>query len=276
MLRTRIAPTPSGFLHLGNALNFALSSKLCRGRSGRLLLRIDDLDFDRCRPEFIDDVFDCLSFLQIEPDEGPKNREDFLNNFSERLRQELYWNYAKNLLLNHKAYVCNCSRSQRERFNAQGAYQGNCRSLGLKFTPGQSCLRLDCSCLDGSSPWLQSLNDFVIWTKEGHAAYQLVSVVEDYNSKINFIVRGEDLYDSSQAQCFLATRLGPDFERAFRDIEFIHHPLYRSSADVKLSKSRGDLSLKEMIRSGYTLQDFEKNFADFFGDLRSQPWMTPA
>ena len=89
-MRTRIAPTPSGYLHVGNALNFLITQKLARSASGSILLRIDDLDTERARPEYITDVFDSLAWLGITWDEGPLDADDLSRNWSQLQRVVRY------------------------------------------------------------------------------------------------------------------------------------------------------------------------------------------
>ncbi len=259
-MRTRIAPTPSGYLHVGNAYNFYLIQKYAQEKKGKILLRIDDFDFDRAREEYVEDVFKILDWLQISPDEGPKDVADFYKNFSQKNRQEKYFKALKILDEKSLLYACDCSRSQRDRFSEIGAYMGICREKNLKFVPGKHALRLRCEDVDYS--WKKSLNDFVLWTKEKRASYQLVSVVEDVENQVDFIVRGEDLRASSEAQLYLAQNLGGDYKSFFEKIEFIHHPLIVDPRNPtkKLSKSLASCSLASLIREGYTYDRFLSEF----------------
>lgn len=268
---TRIAPTPSGFIHLGNAFNFYLISKMAQMKNLRLLLRIDDFDFLRSREEFMQDIFDSLHWLGIAPSEGPKDLPDFKENFSQQKKQNIYREVLNLLLKKKQVYACDCSRSQTERFSDAGAYSGHCRDRNLSYVPGRHALRLRC---DGSFSWQKNLNDFVVWTKEDHAAYQLVSVVEDCLSRIDLIVRGEDLQDSSGAQTYLATLLGGNYEKHFSQIRFFHHPLLVNPYDpnTKLSKSLNSFSLKEMIARGYTFETFKSDFEKTGWMLNIEAW----
>lgn len=85
---TRIAPTPSGFLHLGNAFSFLKTKALAQKHNAKILLRIDDLDRERYRPEYVQDIFDTLDFLEIKIDLGPKNLQEFESEWSQVLRME--------------------------------------------------------------------------------------------------------------------------------------------------------------------------------------------
>ena len=91
-LKTRIAPTPSGLLHEGNGISFLLTYALARAYEGQILLRIDDLDAERMRLAYLDDIFRTLDWLGIEWDEGPSSVADFQQNWSQHHRLDLYQN----------------------------------------------------------------------------------------------------------------------------------------------------------------------------------------
>ena len=261
-MRTRIAPTPSGYLHVGNAYNFYLIQKYAKEKKGKILLRIDDFDFDRARDEYVEDIFKSLRWLQITPDEGPRNLLDFHKFYSQKNKQQNYRKALKILEDKSLVYACECSRSQTDRFTEFGAYSGHCRDKNLRYVEGKHSLRLRCEDLPDQS-WKKTLFDFVLWTKENRASYQLVSVVEDVESEIDFIVRGEDLRDSSGAQLYLAQKLGGVYKELFEKIEFIHHPLLLDPEKPyqKLSKSLCSHSLNSLIEKGYTYERFKAEFA---------------
>jgi len=108
--KTRIAPTPSGFLHLGNVLSFALTAALAKQHEAKILLRIDDMDQARAEQEYIQDIFDTLNFLEIPWDEGPRNAEEFKDNYSQLHRLTLYSEAIEQLRDNKLLFACTCSR----------------------------------------------------------------------------------------------------------------------------------------------------------------------
>src|SRR5687768_5857036 len=110
--RTRIAPTPSGFLHLGNVLSFALTAAIARKRGARILLRIDDMDRDRVQPDYIDDIFEVLRFMGLPWEEGPKDAAEFLQRFSQQHRLPLYEAALQQLEKKGQVFACTCSRAQ--------------------------------------------------------------------------------------------------------------------------------------------------------------------
>ena len=220
---SRIAPSPSGLIHLGNAYNFILTWWWVRFEGGRLLLRIDDIDAGRTRDAYLEDIFRSLEWLGIGVDEGPSGVEDFKENFSQRKKRRAYLEALRNL----PTFVCRCRRSDVP----DGAYPGTCRSKGLAWKPGLA-VRWNAgghnASLDGS------LKDAVLWRKDDMPSYQLASVIDDRDGGVDFIVRGDDLRASGELQARLGQALGWDFPRG---ANLVHHPLVRDRQGRKLSKS---------------------------------------
>src|ERR1700741_1011573 len=109
---TRIAPTPSGFLHIGNVMSFLITQQLAKEQGAKILLRIDDMDQDRMEEKYLQDIFETLHFMEIGWEEGPKDAEDFKKNFSQRSRMHLYNSALEELKNNKRLYACICSRQQ--------------------------------------------------------------------------------------------------------------------------------------------------------------------
>lgn len=140
MLVTRLAPTPSGFLHLGNVAHLILTAWWARAEHGRLLLRIDDFDTARERPEYLADVFDTLDWLDIRPDAGPAGPDDFRAHWSMRLRTDTFRDAARRLHVDQPdvVFACGCSRRElRDGFCVAG-----CRTAGAALLAGRNALRL--------------------------------------------------------------------------------------------------------------------------------------
>ena len=245
MIRSRIAPTPSGLLHLGNAVNFILTWLMVRKAGGMLRLRIDDADCLRAKPEYLEDIFRQLDWLKITWDEGPTGPDDFRSRFSQQLRLERYRSFLAELERLGHLYPCGCSRSTIRQFAPDGVYPGFCRDRAGAFTAGEaqrvrvpqgSVFRVE-----GQEVELcRAMGDFVLWRKEDLPAYQLVSLVDDLDDRINCIVRGQDLLPSTAAQLFLAGLHG---NNCFAETTFLHHPLVLGEDGRKLSKSDNALSL---------------------------------
>ena len=238
---TRIAPTPSGYLHMGNCVNFLLTSWLRLEHGGTLALRIDDMDADRYRPEYVDDTFRILDWLGIEWNIGPRDTLEFESHFALRDRTEAYRiELARLIDSNLSTYACACSRSAARAVGSTGCV-ADCRGKDLALDPGVTALRLHVPL--GTSVTVgdhvvdlhAAMGDFVIWRRDDRPSYQLASLVEDRDLGTTHLVRGEDLLPSSAAQVFLARALGAD---SFAQGTFLHHPLVRDERGEKLSKSQ--------------------------------------
>lgn len=256
MKKTRIAPTPSGYLHAGNALNFLVTDRLAKATGSQLMLRIDDLDAERTRPEYIADIFRSLEWLGIRVDEGPSGPEDFHTNWSQHLRMDRYVALAEELRAKGALYPCACSRPQFERMER---HAHSCRTAALGTvpigTPWRLCIPAHCPVniigLDGSSEPLDLatlMSDPVILQRDtGRPTYQIASLCDDLDMGITFIVRGADLLPSTACQLHLAGLLR---QAAFGSMRFHHHALALDVEGRKLSKSAGSTSLKAMREAG--------------------------
>lgn len=264
IFRTRIAPTPSGYLHLGNAFSFVLTALLAQKNNGILRLRIDDLDADRMRIAYLDDIFFSLEWLGIEWQEGASGTDDFLKNFSQQHRLPLYQQYLKRLTEAGVVYACTCSRTQWQSLIINGLYPQMCRDKNLNLQQNNVAWRVaipenykvkikEYSENVQEINLMQTLGDFVVRRKDnGNPAYQIACIADDEADKINFIVRGTDLVQSTAAQIFLSRAAGSGY---FNNITFLHHGLIRDEAMQKMSKSHASLSLKQMRESGVKSQE---------------------
>ncbi|HNT28508.1 MAG TPA: glutamate--tRNA ligase family protein, partial [bacterium] len=137
-MRSRLAPTPSGYLHIGNAFSFIVTWTLARRLGGTLLLRIDDLDTDRKRPDFVADIFDNLDWLGLDRQEGPRDIAEFDAAWSQDRRMPLYRAAMERLkTIPGTLFACECSRGQLAHSGATGRYPGACRDKGLSLdAPG--------------------------------------------------------------------------------------------------------------------------------------------
>ena len=237
---TRIAPTPSGFLHEGNRLNIRTTADLATSLGATLALRIDDADAARYRREYADDIFATLHGMGISWTVGPRDVDDFEQHWSQRARTEQYRNELRKALESGlDVYACACSRAQQTG-PASGGCAGGCRSRSLALEPGRTSLRI---VVDAGTrvtigeeviPLADAMGDFVIWRRDDLPAYQLVSVVEDRDLGVTHIVRGRDLISSSAAQVHLARWTGA---HNVAEAVYVHHGLVTDSSGAKLSKS---------------------------------------
>lgn len=261
-LRTRIAPTPSGYLHLGNIYSFVLTATLAQRHGARILLRIDDLDRQRAQRAYIQDIFDTLNFLEIPWHEGPRNADEFEREYSQVHRMELYHKALTELREKQALFACDCSRSKIQQADATGAYTGHCRTRGVPFDAPEVSWRLR---TDNDAPLTvrtlgepvveglpREQRDFVVRKKDGDPAYQLASVIDDEHFGVDLIVRGMDLWPSTLAQLYLARVLGRE---KFLETTFYHHPLITGPGGDKLSKSAGVTSIQYLRKEGKTRAD---------------------
>ncbi len=244
MLKGRIAPTPSGFLHAGNAYNFVLNWLYIRSEGGQLLLRIDDLDKARCKDIYLDDIFRVLDFLGLDWDLGPQNVHEHKQQFSQEHRVSLYQAARKKLRDKGMLFACDCTRASITARTGEHAYDGFCvdRKLSLDETdifwrlkpriPPKIQYELFPTGFQ-KIPVEDESQYPVLRRKKGFSAYQLASLVDDVHWNINTVIRGEDLLQSTAIQLFLAKCLGV---HSFKKVRFLHHPLILDGRQ-KLSKS---------------------------------------
>lgn len=243
--KTRIAPSPSGYLHEGNLFAFSLNWLMARKEGLQILLRIDDLDQARYRPEYLEDIFRSLEAIGIDYDQGPQSVSEFESDWSQVKRQELYRAQIARLLELDLVFACSCSRKEITARSKDGFYDGFCDKRNLKWSL-KSELSLRWRRSEGSlalKAWKQveksgalagSLKQVVLFSKDQHSAYQLSSLMDDLHFGVSHILRGQDLFDSSIAQSLLAEDLDL---LDFRKIHFHHHPLIKENG-IKLSKSK--------------------------------------
>ncbi|MET3501785.1 glutamyl-tRNA synthetase [Mucilaginibacter rubeus] len=256
--KTRIAPTPSGFLHVGNVLSFSITATLARKHGAKVLLRIDDLDRARVNREYLTDIFDTLRFLEIPWDEGPQDADDFEARFSQIHRMHLYNEALEQLAAGGFVFACTCSRKQMSEI---GSCTCSDKQIPLNTLGASWRLRTDnvATLLVKSytgkiiqTQLLAEMENFVVKKKDGFPAYQLTSVIDDLFYGIDLIVRGEDLWASTLAQIQLAAVLD---KQDFNDIVFYHHPLLLEKDGKKLSKSAGSTSIRYLRQEGKSAED---------------------
>ena len=260
ILKGRIAPTPSGFLHIGNAFSFVLSWVLVKSQAGLLHLRIDDGDASRFRKEYLEDIFFTLDWLGLSPDSGASGSSDFLANYSQQQNQDKFAQLGNQLIANGLAYPCTCSRKQVKERWADGLHAANCQSyiVGKEVAWRLGVSKEVILVQDVENTYSVNLQtemgDPVIRKKDGSWAYQICSLADDYAQDINFVVRGLDLLPSTALQLYASSLLAnTSFKQKaenFESTRFLHHPLLLDDDGNKLSKSAGSTSVKELKKAG--------------------------
>jgi len=253
--RTRLAPTPSGRLHLGHAVAFLETWKLARALEGEILLRIEDIDRDRCRPEFIRGALEDLQWLGIDWDGSPVVQ-------SERL--ERHREIFQRLRATGAIYPCRCSRrdlaeAPRAPHDAETIYPGSCRpEHGRTPDPEQEWCAWRFQVPDGREVGFQDerlgwqefvagrdFGDFICWRREDLPAYQLAVVTDDHDQGITEVVRGEDLLLSTARQILLFEALGWDPPK------WRHLPLVLDGEGRRLAKREPRWQLWKLRETGW-------------------------
>ncbi len=247
---TRFAPSPTGYLHLGHVVNAIYVWGLARALGGRVLLRIEDHDRVRCRPEYEASLLQDLEWLGFTADAGPIRQSDALGTYDEG---------AAALARSHHVYACDCSRRDIAvaALVAPGVevpYTGRCRErklppnsrCGLRVEIGEGTEEFDDGIhgLQAQVPSSQC-GDLLLRDRDGHWTYQFAVTVDDVRQRIDLVIRGDDLLLSTGRQIRLARMLG----RTAAPV-FLHHPLILKESGEKLSKASGDTGVRELRDEG--------------------------
>jgi len=261
--RGRLAPTPSGYLHLGHAQTFWKAFQRCQQQHGHLVLRQEDLDGARCKPEFAQAAEEDLAWLGIHWHEGP---------YWQSQRMPLYQQHFERLILSGHIYPCSCSRKeilQSQRAPHQGdeepLYSGLCRqkmagspvrSWRFRVPDGATIEFQDQAQGPQAYTANQDFGDFVVWRPDHGPSYQLACVVDDALMQISEVVRGADLLLSTARQILLYQALGYPIP------QFYHCPLVTDAEGVRLAKRHDALSLRALRLAGKTPQDILNQFSE--------------
>ena len=234
-MKTRFAPSPTGFLHLGHIVNAIYVWGLARAAGGKVLLRIEDHDRQRSRPEYEAAILDDLDWLGFSPDIHPTHA--FRQGACEGRqsdRAEVYERALAPLIARELIYGCDCTRKQL----SGSVYSGRCRERGLPLHDDLGWrVRLDAA----------AGGDVLIRDRLRNWTYHWCVTVDDTVQQITHVIRGEDLRDATERQIALARLLG----RATPPT-FIHHPLIMKTPTQKLSKSDRDTGIRDLRAAGWT------------------------
>ena len=249
---TRFAPAPTGYLHLGHAASASWAWGAARASGGRVLLRVEDHDRVRSRPEYERALVEDLGWLGFEPD-APAVRQSERGALVEAALARLD---AAGLV-----YVCDCTRRAIQARAPGGdaeelRYPGTCRGRGLAAAASpMRRVRLPPEAIEFDDLRLgpcrqvpaEQCGDPLARDRDGNWTYQFAAAVDDFEQGIDLVVRGEDLLASTGRQIQLAHLLG----RA-RPARFLHHPLIRRPDGAKLSKSERDTGVRELRAAGWS------------------------
>lgn len=249
-IRCRFAPSPTGYLHVGNAHSALCNWLFARGNSGTFLLRVEDTDAERNRPELTDNILDMLRWLGLDWDGEPLHQS---------ARIEEYQRAAARLAAAGAAYWCDCTADQvqarnKERGGKPG-YDGFCRDRGLEPGPGRA-LRFRVP-HEGTTGWHdvirgpvafdnKDIEDFVVLRSNGIPTFFLANVIDDDFMAITHVIRGEDHVNGTPKYLLLRAALGMGEPPALA-----HLPLLVNEQRKKLSKRRDPVSVAEFKDRGF-------------------------
>jgi glutamyl-Q tRNA(Asp) synthetase len=264
---TRFAPAPTGALHLGHVVNAIYVWGLARALNGRVLLRIEDHDRQRARPEHERGLLDDLDWLGFEPDVFPTScfRAGRCEG-RQSDRDAVYRAALAPLVAAGLVYGCDCSRARQQAAQSntdvtagERRYPGTCRDRGLALVDGVGWrIRLDegVECFEDAlagpqaqDPAQQS-GDLLLRDRLGNWTYHCVAAIDDTVQGVTLVVRGQDLLHSTARQIRLARLLGRRDPPAF-----VHHALVMKSAAQKLSKSDRDSGIRDLRAAGWSAED---------------------
>lgn len=277
--RGRLAPSPTGYLHLGHARTFWVAQQRAQNNRGNLILRNEDLDRSRSKPEFVTAMLEDLRWFGFQWQEGPDCGGPFAP-YSQSERLQLYRHAFEKLVSNGFVYPCVCSRQDVLRAlqaphlgEDEPIYPGTCRQkvceehpllekrsevkgtavlanqkahVNWRFhVPDGEVISFD-DARQGQQAFVagRDFGDFVVWRHDDLPSYQLAVVVDDASMAITEVVRGEDLLKSTARQLLLYQALG------LRPPHFYHCPLMTDEAGARLAKRHDALSLRSLRARG--------------------------
>jgi len=278
--RVRFAPSPTGYLHVGGARTALFNWLFARHEGGTLVLRIEDTDVERNRPELVEGILEGLKWLGIEWDEGP---------FFQSQRLPMYKEAAERLLASGAAFPCYCKAMAYAGADAAGEQEGEGDDEGAKQTKGPACSCRDLSDAERTDRERQGIarairfrvprtgvtrfedavfgprelqnseiEDFVLLRSNGVPTYQLSVVVDDIDMRITHILRGADHLSNTPKQSMIYEALGAE------PPIFAHVPLILGADRTRLSKRHGATSVGSYAEEGFLPEAF-RNFLALLG-----------
>lgn len=252
-IRTRFAPSPTGFLHIGGARTALFCWLAARASGGKFILRVEDTDRERSTAESVDAILEGLAWLGLDPDEGP---------FYQSERMHLYQAAVERLLDEGRAYRCYCSRERLEKLREAAMergekprYDGHCRHLEqppegvapvIRFRNPDSGTVAFRDRVRGPIEFdNRELDDLVIQRTDGTPTYNFAVVIDDLDMRINLVMRGDDHINNTPRQINLYHALGAEAP------EFAHVPMILGDDGARLSKRHGAVGVLAWRELGY-------------------------
>jgi glutamyl-tRNA synthetase len=252
-VRTRFAPSPTGYLHVGSARTAMYCWLYARKNQGKFILRIEDTDIERSTVASVEAILDSMDWLELHYDEGP---------YYQTKRFDRYKEVVQQLLAEDKAYRCYCSKERLEELRAHQTatqqkprYDGHCRNL-IDTSPDKPHVVRFCNPLDGEvivddqvfGPVVfknTELDDLIIARTDGTPTYNFTVVVDDLDMKITHVIRGDDHLNNTPRQINILQALGAQLPI------YAHIPMILGSDGKRLSKRHGAVSVMLYRDEGY-------------------------
>ncbi|MDO5564802.1 MAG: glutamate--tRNA ligase [Eubacteriales bacterium] len=281
LTRTRYAPSPTGRMHIGNLRTALYAYLIAKHDDGKFLLRIEDTDREREVSGAVEIIYNTLKIAKLFHDEGPDIGGDYGPYVqSERMKQGIYMKYAMQLVKEHKAYYCFCSKERLESLqtiiNGEEIiqYDKHCLNLseseiqdklnnGCPFVIRQNILREGNTSFDDEIYGTitvdnSELDDMVLIKSDGYPTYNFANVIDDHLMKITHVVRGNEYLSSTPKYNLLYEAFGWDIPK------YIHCPLITDENHKKLSKRSGHSSFEDLLDLGL-LPEAVLNFVVLLG-----------
>lgn len=269
-VRVRFAPSPTGYLHIGNLRQALFDYFIAKHYGGQFIFRLEDTDRNRLVPDAAEKLNKIFHDLNIDFDEGPIQGGAY-GPYIQSERQEIYHNHIKTLLDSKHAYCCFCSTERLTSLREEQAakklpprYDRRCRNLSPeevqnKISHGEAYTIRQAMPLEGSiishdeihgdiTFKAENLDDHVLIKTDGMPTYQFASVVDDHLMEITHVVRGDEWISSFPKNILLYKSFG------WTPPKFIHAPLILNKEGGKLSKRQGDVSVEDFLSKGYLVE----------------------
>jgi glutamyl-tRNA synthetase len=280
-IRTRIAPSPTGYFHIGTARTALFSWLFARRYGGKFILRIEDTDKERSTEEFDIDIMECLSWLGLDWDEGPET-DGAYGPYKQSQRTEIYQKYIDQLVEQNLVYRCYCSpedladeKKSQEANHLPPKYSGKCSNLSpeqiavyekegrpysLRFRITQTEPIKFKDLVKGEMEFDPKLfGDFIVVKSDGLPTFMVVNIIDDSEMRISHILRGEDHLSNTPRQILLAQAMNLQVP------EYGHLPMILNSDRTKMSKRKNPVSVSKDFRDQGYLPEAMINFLVLLG-----------
>ena len=267
MFRTRFAPSPTGYMHIGNLRTALYAYLIAKKADGKFILRIEDTDQNRNVPEAVAAIYRGLELAGITYDEGP-DKDGGFGPYVQSARLPIYKDYAQKLLASGHAYYCFCGKEDKPALEASNerveGYRDPCRNLTpqeveARFADGVVPVVRQRIPLEGVSSFddhvyghiaieNKQLDDQVLLKSDGFPTYNFANVVDDHLMEVSHVIRGQEYLSSTPKYNLLYEAFGWEYP------EYIHLPHIIREDGAKMSKRKGDPSFEDLVRMGFLPQ----------------------